>query len=69
MAMPLRFQYEGAVYHISYRGNGREEILKNGIDRKIFINFLEESLKIYNVILYCYVLMEKIEGRLSIVKI
>ncbi len=69
MAMPLRFQYKGAVYHVSHCGNGREEILKNGIDRKIFINFLEESLKIYNVILYCYVLMEKIEGRLSIVKI
>jgi len=57
MARSLRIQYEGAVYHISCRGNERREIFKDEIDRKTFLDLLKESLRIYNVVLYCYVLM------------
>lgn len=58
MARPLRIQYEGAVYHVSCRGNERKEIFKDEEDRKAFLNLLKDSLKTYSVILYCYVLME-----------
>jgi putative transposase len=58
MARSLRIQYEGAVYHVSSRGNERKEIFKDELDRKAFLNLLTDSLKTYSVILYCYVLME-----------
>jgi len=58
MARSLRIQYEGAVYHVSSRGNGRKKIFKDEIDRKAFLDLLTDSLKTYSVILYCYVLME-----------
>ena len=58
MARSLRIQYEGAVYHVSSRGNERKEIFKDEIDRKAFLDLLTDSLKTYSVILYCYVLME-----------
>ena len=58
MARPLRIQYKGAVYHVSCRGNERGEIFKDETDKKAFLHFLEDSLKTYSVILYCYVLME-----------
>jgi putative transposase len=58
MARSLRIQYEGAVYHVSSRGNERKEIFKDEIDRKAFLDLLADSLKTYSVTLYCYVLME-----------
>ena len=58
MTRSLRIQYEGAVYHVSSRGNERKEIFKDEIDRKAFLDLLTDSLKTYSVILYCYVLME-----------
>ena len=58
MARSLRIQYEGAVYHVSSRGNERKEIFKDETDRKAFLDLLTDSLKTYSVILYCYVLME-----------
>ena len=57
MARPLRIQYEGAVYHISCRGNERKDIFKDDADKKMFLDLLKDSLKTYGVALYCYVLM------------
>ena len=58
MARPLRIQYEGALYHVTCRGNERKEIFKDDHDRKNFLELLTEGLKTYHVILYCYVLMD-----------
>lgn len=58
MARPLRIQYPGAVYHITCRGNERKEIFKDDKDRKIFLNALSQSAKIYNIKVFSYVLME-----------
>ena len=58
MARPLRIQYEGAVYHLSCRGNERKDIFRDETDRKTFLNLLKDSLKTYQIILYCYVLMD-----------
>jgi len=57
MTRQLRIQYESAVYHISCRGNERRNIFKNNKDKKVFLKRLAESIEIYNIILYCYVLM------------
>lgn len=58
MARPLRIQYEGAVYHITCRGNERREIFRDDIDRKSFIDILKRSIETYSIKLYSYVLME-----------
>jgi putative transposase len=58
MARPLRIQYPGAFYHIICRGNKYRKIYRDDDDRSRFIQLLGESLEIYRVILYAYVLME-----------
>ncbi len=42
MARPIRIVYEGAVYHITIRGNERRPIFKNDEDRSYFIAKLAE---------------------------
>ena len=37
MARPLRIQYEGAVYHVTCRGNERKDIFKDDADRERFL--------------------------------
>jgi putative transposase len=57
MARPLRIQYPGAYYHITCRGNKHRKIFLNDDDRHWFLKVLKESLKIYQVNLYAYILM------------
>jgi len=57
MARPLRIQYPGAVYHITCRGNARQDIYRDSKDRKAFLEILTESQKIYSIKIYSYVLM------------
>jgi REP element-mobilizing transposase RayT/DNA-binding transcriptional ArsR family regulator len=58
MARALRIQFEGAVYQITSRGNEKREIFKDDADRLRFLEILEHSLNTYQVLLYCYLLME-----------
>jgi putative transposase len=58
MARALRIQFEGAVYHITSRGNEKREIFKDDADRVRFLEILELSVSTYRVLLYCYILME-----------
>ena len=37
MARQLRIQYEGAIYHLMSRGDRREEIFRDDLDRKDFL--------------------------------
>ncbi len=57
MARPLRIQYPGAVYHITCRGNARQNIYKDNKDRKAFLEILTDSQKICSIKIYSYVLM------------
>jgi putative transposase len=57
MARPLRIQYPGAVYHVTCRGNERRKIFLDDDDRRRFLAVLAESLTIYQVVLYGYVMM------------
>src|SRR6266446_6372704 len=40
MARQLRVQYEGAIYHLMSRGDRREEIFRDDLDRKNFLQTL-----------------------------
>jgi REP element-mobilizing transposase RayT len=53
----LRIQYHGAFYHVTSRGNERKQIYSDEGDMQTFLKKLAESLKIYTVNLFSYVLM------------
>ena len=36
MARPLRIEFAGALYHVTARGNAREDIYHDNIDRNSF---------------------------------
>ena len=49
MARKLRLQHEGAIYHITVRGNGRRPIFKDDNDRERLLWLLSESKETYGV--------------------
>ncbi len=38
MARPLRIEYDGALYHLTSRGNEQKPIFRDDADRKLFLN-------------------------------
>ena len=57
MARPLRIEYEGALYHLTGRGNERQRIFTSEDDHTRFLELLKESLERYAVQLHAFVLM------------
>jgi putative transposase len=57
MARPLRIEFEGALYHITGRGNARQKVFADEKDCAKFVQLLVESLGRYDVALHAYVLM------------
>lgn len=57
MARALRIEYEGAVYHVTSRGNERKNIFFTKIDYQKFKEYLSESQEKFHFKLHCYVLM------------
>ncbi len=58
MARPLRLSFEDAVYHITARGNRRENIFYSDKDRLVFLEKLKETFQKYSIICYAYCLMD-----------
>ena len=58
MARPLRIEYEGAIYHVTVRGNARQKIVRDDRDRRALCGRLSESGKSYGVQIYLYCLMD-----------
>lgn len=57
MARPLRIEFEGAVYHVTARGNERRKIFFSKRDYEKFKEYIAEAQGKYRFILHCYVLM------------
>ena len=57
MARPIRIEYEGAVYHVTARGNERKKIYFSKKDYEQFLNYVAEAQKRYGIHLHSYVLM------------
>ena len=49
MARAQRIEYEGAVYHVTARGNERREIFRDDADREHFLRVLGESVGRFEV--------------------
>jgi len=73
MARPLRIEFDGALYHITSRGDRREAIYDDDEDREAFLGVLAEVVERYNWICHAFCLMtnhyhlviETVEGNLS----
>jgi len=73
MARPLRLEYAGALYHVTARGDRREDIFFLDEDRADFLSVLGEVCERFNWIVHAYcqmtnhyhLLLETVDGNLS----
>jgi len=73
MTRPLRIEFSGALYHITSRGDGREDIYLDDVDRELFLAVFGEVCAQFNWLCHAYclmsnhyhVLIETREGNLS----
>jgi putative transposase len=57
MARPLRIEYDGALYHVTSRGNERKAIFKTDSDRTLFLDTLAQVNQRFHWICHAYCLM------------
>lgn len=57
MARPLRLEFAGALYHLTSRGDGQEDIFRNDEDRLSFLTVLGEVCQRFNWTVHAYCLM------------
>ncbi|MSP38279.1 MAG: addiction module toxin RelE [Deltaproteobacteria bacterium] len=57
MARPLRIEFDGALYHVTSRGNDRKAIYKDDADRELFLNTLAQVNERFHWICHAYCLM------------
>jgi putative transposase len=57
MARPLRIEFAGATYHVTARGNRREPIYADDVDRLAFLDVLGHTLRRFDAAALAYCLM------------
>jgi REP element-mobilizing transposase RayT len=57
MARPLRIEFPNALYHITSRGNRREDIYLDDNDRRNFLRILAQVYERFNWVCHSYCLM------------
>ena len=57
MSRPLRLEFPGALYHITSRGDRREDIYEDDTDRGKFLTIFESVISRFNWVCYAYCLM------------
>ncbi len=57
MARPLRIEFAGALYHVTARGNARQDIFLNDIDRRDFLELLHRACDRYQWLCHAFCLM------------
>jgi len=57
MARPLRIEFPGAVYHVTSRGDGREDIYLSDEDREIFLKVLSHVVERFGWVCHAWCLM------------
>lgn len=57
MARPLRIEFSGALYHVTSRGDGQEDIYLDDNDRVVFLEVLERVCGRFNWVVHAYCLM------------
>jgi len=54
MTRPVRIEFEGALYHVTSRGNRREAIYEDESDRIQFLEILGEVIETFNWVCHAY---------------
>ena len=57
MTRPSRIDFAGALYHITSRGDGREDIYRHDADRQTYLEVLAEVCERFNWWGHAYCLM------------
>jgi REP-associated tyrosine transposase len=57
MARPLRLEFAGALYHVTSRGDGQEDVFTDDPDRAAFLEVLGQVCARYNWTVHAYCLM------------
>lgn len=57
MSRPLRLEFSGALYHVTSRGNARQDIYRSDADRQQFLKVLSEVIARFNWLCHGYCLM------------
>ena len=57
MARPIRIEFSGALYHVTSRGDRREDIYEDDIDREFFLDILGQVVDGWNWVCHAYCLM------------
>ena len=58
MARPLRIEIEGAFYHVMARGNARQDIFLNDVDREAFLENLGRVSQRFDWSVWAWCLMD-----------
>ncbi len=58
MARPLRIEFAGALYHVTARGNAREDIYRDDADRQQFLRLLWTMANRHDWYCHAYCLMD-----------
>lgn len=58
MARPLRIEFAGALYHVTARGNAREDVYRDDADRRQFLMLLQNTANRYDWYCHAYCLMD-----------
>lgn len=57
MARPIRIEFSGALYHVTSRGNRKENIFEDTVDGALFLSNLGKACERHNWLCYAYCLM------------
>jgi len=58
MSRPLRIEFPGALYHITSRGDRREDVFEDDEDRRAFLKTLAQVVEQFNWLCYAWCLMD-----------
>jgi REP element-mobilizing transposase RayT len=54
MSRPIRIEFPGALYHVTSRGNRRDMIFRDDVDRRWWMYLLGETCAIFRFTVYAY---------------
>ena len=58
MARPLRVEFDGAIHHVTSRGNAQQDIFGDDGDRKAFLETLRKVVNRFKWLCHAYCLMD-----------
>jgi REP element-mobilizing transposase RayT len=58
MSRPVRIEFPNALYHVTARGDWREDIVDDDVDRQWFVGALAQVVERFNWLCYAWCLMD-----------